>query len=65
MATKKDIIEQLPPKPLTLKDAEQEFEKEFIRMALLDNDLNVTKTAKNIGIRYETLHRKAKQLGLI
>jgi len=61
----KDILDQLPPKPMTLKEAESEFEKEFIRSALLDNDLNVSKTAKMIGIRYETLHRKAKKLGLI
>lgn len=61
----KDILDHLPPKPMTLKEAEHEFEKEFIRAALLDNDLNVSKTAKNIHIRYETLHRKAKKLGLI
>jgi len=60
----KDIIESLPEKQATLKEAEDEFEKEFIKKALRHNQRNITKTAKEIGIRYETLHRKIKKWGL-
>lgn len=60
----KDIIKNLPASPLTLKEALEEFEKKFIMVALKKNDFNISKTAKKIGLRYETLHRKMKSLGL-
>src|SRR3989344_2154039 len=60
----KDIIEALPERQPTLKEAEEEFEKEFIRKALSENNGSITKTARNIGLRYETLHRKMKRFGL-
>jgi DNA-binding NtrC family response regulator len=50
--------------PPTLKDAEEEFEKRFIVKALEENNFNVSKTSRKIGLRYETLHRKMKALGL-
>jgi len=61
----KDILEHIPEKPLTLKEAEERFEKAFLKKALEENNKNVSKTAKKIGIRYETLHRKCKKLGLV
>ena len=61
----KDIIKELPATPLALKQAEKEFEKEYLRKALKENDENISKTAKKIGIRFETLHRKLKALKLI
>jgi DNA-binding NtrC family response regulator len=60
----KDIIKQLPTISMTLKDAERMFEKRFIEQALIGNDWNVSKTARKIGLRFETLHRKIKGLGL-
>jgi DNA-binding NtrC family response regulator len=60
----KEILEELPEKKTTLKEAEAEFEKEYFRKALAENKGNVTATAKKIGIRYETLLRKLKALGL-
>ena len=60
----KDILDELPDKQVTLKKAEEEFEKEYLRKAVAENEGNITKTAKKIGLRYETLLRKLKSLGL-
>ncbi len=60
-----DIIKELPEQPLSLKDAEQEFEKRYLLKVLTENNHNISLTAKSIGLRYETLHRKLKSLGLI
>ncbi len=57
-----DILKGLPEKPLTLKEAEHEFEKQYLKKLLKKNNNNVSKTAKKIGLRYETLHRKIKLL---
>jgi len=61
----KDIIKELPDQPLSLKEAEHEFEKLFLTKALQEHDGNQTETARAIGLRYETLHRKLKSLRLI
>lgn len=60
----KEILESMPEKQLTLKEAEEEFEKEYIRKALAENGGNVTMTAKRIRLRYETLFRKVKRYGI-
>jgi DNA-binding NtrC family response regulator len=60
----KDIVKELPEAPMTMKEAEDEFEKRFIIKALSENSMNITKTAKAIGLRFETLHRKMKSLGI-
>lgn len=60
----KDIMEELPEYDYNLKDAEDEFEREYIKKALSENKHNITKTAKKIGLRYETLLRKMKELGI-
>lgn len=61
----KDIVKELPTAHLTLKEAEHEFEKQYLRKALKENDKNISKTAKKIGLRFETLHRKLKSLKLV
>ena len=58
----KDIAKQLPETPATLKDAEKEFEKRYFEKALSENKGNISKTARKIGLRFETLHRKLKSL---
>ena len=60
----KDIIDELPDKQITLKKAEEEFERAYIKKAVAENGGSLTKTAKKIGLRYETLLRKMKSLGL-
>ncbi len=60
----KEIINEIPTKKLTLKEAEEEFERRYLMKALEENNHNITTTAKKIKIRYETLIRKLKSLGI-
>lgn len=60
----KDILDELPDRQLTLKQAEEEFERIYLQKVLEENGWNATKAAKKIGLRYETLLRKLKSLGL-
>jgi len=57
----KNILKELPTETLTLKQAELEFERKYIKKAL-EKFKTVTKTAKAIGLRYETLIRKIKKI---
>ncbi|MBC7692268.1 MAG: sigma-54-dependent Fis family transcriptional regulator [Methylotenera sp.] len=47
-----------------LRDARQEFEKEFILKTLKENDWNVSKAAAVMGIERSHLHRKIKSYGI-
>ena len=60
----RNIAKVIPFKEISWKDAEREFEKQFLEKALEANKNNVTKTANKIKIRAETLHRKIKKLGI-
>lgn len=60
----RNIAKVLPHQHLTWKQAEREFEKQFFKEVLKDNHWNISRTAKKINIRAETLHRKIKQLGI-
>lgn len=60
----KNIVKELPDDELTLKEAERKFERRFLKKALEENKDNISKAAKRIGLRFETLHRKLKKLGL-
>jgi hypothetical protein len=57
-----EIVEQLPDKLQSMDEAEAEFERAFIRQALLENNHNISATSRKIGLRFETLHRKMKKL---
>jgi DNA-binding NtrC family response regulator len=57
-----DLVKSLPEKSLSLKDAEDEFEMMYFSKALKENKMDEKLTAKKIGIRYETLHRKMQKL---
>ncbi len=60
----REIIENLPEEPLTLKEAEEIFERDYLLKALEENDSNVVQAARKVGLRHETLWRKIKKLGL-
>ena len=53
---------------INYKDAKhnviQDFENKYLKQALLENDNNITKTAKEIGISREELSRKIKKINL-
>lgn len=48
----------------SLKQARDDFEREFIIRALERNDKNVTATARDLGIERTNLHRKIKQYNI-
>lgn len=48
----------------SLKDARQEFEKEFILKTLKEVDWNVSRAAQVLGIERSHLHRKIKSFGI-
>jgi len=60
-----DIVHELPETKMTFSEAEDFFDKEYIRFALEKEGFNISKTARTIGLRYETLYRKIKKLGIM
>lgn len=60
----RNIAKVLPHQDLTWKEAEQEFEKQFLLQALEENNWNITQMAEKIKMRAETVHRKIKRLQL-
>jgi len=60
----KNIVNELPSVEMIWDEAEKEFEKSYLLKALKENKENVSLTARKIGLRYETLHRKLKKLGI-
>ncbi|MEW6602596.1 MAG: helix-turn-helix domain-containing protein, partial [Nitrospirota bacterium] len=48
----------------TLRDARENFEKDFILKKLQENNWNVSKTAEELDIERSNLHRKIKSLGI-
>jgi two-component system nitrogen regulation response regulator NtrX len=55
----------VPPKAgASLREARDEFEREFIRASLARNNWDKTRTAEQLGIERTHLHRKLKDLGL-
>jgi len=58
----------LPSHPVgeagTLREARDEFEREFILQKLEENDWNVSRTAEIIEIERSNLHRKIKAFGI-
>ena len=60
----RNIAKVLPHQELTWKEAEREFEKQFLEHVLKESNQDISKTAKKIKIRTETLYRKIKKLGV-
>ncbi len=59
-----NIAKELVNNEITLSLAEELFEKEYFKKALNENKFNISKTSKAIKLRYETLLRKIKKLGI-
>lgn len=60
----RNIAQLLPHQEMTMKEAEQEFEKQFLQLVLEEHQGNVQDAASQLQIRMETLYRKLKKLGL-
>ena len=50
--------------PASLREARDDFEREFIRASLAQNNWDKTRTAEQLGIERTHLHRKLKDLGI-
>ena len=61
----RNIAKVIPHQDVTWKEAEKEFEKQFLGRALKESKGKVGKTADKLKIRVETLHRKIKKLGIV
>jgi two-component system nitrogen regulation response regulator NtrX len=48
----------------TLREAREEFEREFIILKLEENDWNISRTAETIELERSNLHRKIKSYGI-
>jgi len=60
-----EIVKEVKFSFISLKEAEAEFEREYISAALKENKNSLPKTAKSIKLSHEALFRKAKSLGII
>lgn len=56
------IAKVLPLQEITWKEAEKEFERQFLSQALKENNNSIKRTADAVKIRTETLQRKMKKL---
>lgn len=61
--TAKNITKRLPDIRVTFEEAIDLFEKSYLEEALKEHG-DITRAAKAVGLRYETLHKKAKEHGL-
>lgn len=61
--TAKNITKRLPDIRVTFEEAIDLFEKSYLEEALKEHG-DITSAAKAVGLRYETLHKKAKEHGL-
>ena len=60
----RNIAKLLPSHELSWKQAEREFEKQFLGQVLKEQENDISKAAQKLKIRVETLYRKVKKLGL-
>lgn len=60
----RNIAQLLPQEILNWKDAEDEFEKQFISHSLNIHHHNISQTARDLGLRAETLYRKIRELSI-
>ncbi len=60
----RNLAQSIPHQDRTWKEAEQDFEKQFLEHALEEHEWNVAKTSEAIHLRAETVHRKIKKLGI-
>ncbi len=58
----RNIAQILPQEVMTWKDAEDEFERQFFNHAIKEHHGNISNTAKDLGLRAETLYRKIREL---
>lgn len=63
-ALSRNLAKLLPHHHLSWKQAEREFEKQFLLQSLREHHWKIAETARQLKIQPETLHRKIAKLGL-
>ena len=59
-----EIVEVLVDRGVTLAQARQEFERQFIVASLRQHDGNLGRSARSLGIHRNTLRNKVSNLGI-
>lgn len=58
------IVDELVNQGVTLEQARQEFERQFIVASLRSNDWNFCRSARSLGVHRNTLRNKVSHLGI-
>jgi len=58
------IVDELVNRGVTLEQARQEFERQFIIASLRSNDWNYCRSARSLGVHRNTLRNKVSNLGI-
>jgi DNA-binding NtrC family response regulator len=58
------IVDELVLQGVTLEQARQEFERQFIVASLRSNDWNFCRSARSLGVHRNTLRNKVSHLGI-
>jgi len=59
-----EIVDELVHQGVTLEQARQEFERQFIMASLRTNDWNFCRSARSLGVHRNTLRNKVSHLGI-
>ena len=59
-----ELVDELVTSGLPLNQSVQEFEKQYILAALRQNDGNLTRSAKSLGVHRNTLRNKVGKFGI-
>jgi DNA-binding NtrC family response regulator len=59
-----EIVDELVHQGVTLEQARQEFERQFIMASLKSNDGNYCRSARSLGVHRNTLRNKVSHLGI-
>ena len=58
------IVDELVKRGVTLQQARQEFERQFIKASLRSNGGNLCQSARRLGVHRNTLRNKVSSLGI-
>ncbi len=58
------IVDELVRRGVSLQQARQEFERQFIKASLRSNGGNLCRSARSLGVHRNTLRNKVSSLGI-
>ena len=60
----RQIVGELVRRGVPLSQARREFEKQYIVASLMQNEGNLSRSARNLGVHRNTLRNKVSDLGI-